>query len=76
MGIGLPIEDFTSEVIADLNELIVAAAGIVDAKVADPFDDMADNAGAWTNMLTDADIHPTAEGFQVLALSLAEAREE
>jgi lysophospholipase L1-like esterase len=75
-GVGLPIEDFSSEVIEQLNDLIEAAAGVVGANVADPFDDMADNAGAWTNMLSAADIHPNAEGFQTLAFSLAEAREE
>jgi lysophospholipase L1-like esterase len=76
-GIGLPIEEFSSEIVAQLNEIISTAATAVGAKVADPFDDMADNAGAWTNMLGgSADIHPNAEGYQVLALSLAEAREQ
>lgn len=74
MGIGLPIEEFTSEVVADLNALIRAEAEAIGAIVADPFDAMADNAGAWTNMLTDADIHPNADGYQVLANALAEAR--
>jgi lysophospholipase L1-like esterase len=72
-GIGLPIEDFTSEVIADLNAVIASAANGIGATVADPFDDMADNAGSWTNMFTGADIHPNADGFQTLAFSLAEA---
>ncbi len=73
-GIGIPLEAFTSQVVADLNELIKAEAEGVGATVADPFSDMADNAGAWTNMLFDQDIHPNAEGYQVLANSLAEAR--
>lgn len=77
MGIGLPIEDYSSEVVDSLNDVIRAEAIAVGAVVADPFDDMADNAGAWTNMLSPdgSDIHPNADGYQVLANSFAEARE-
>lgn len=74
-GIGLPLEDFTSEWTEMLNDIIVSSAAKVGAIVADPFDEMADNAGAWTNMLDSADIHPNPDGMQVLAFSLAEARE-
>lgn len=74
LGIGLPFEDFTSGIVADLNKLIVAEANAVGAKVADPFPIMAGNAGTWTNMLSRSDIHPNAEGYQALAFSLAEAR--
>ncbi len=73
-GIGLPLEDFSSSVVADLNAAITAEAEAVGATVADPFPAMADNAGAWTNMLSAADIHPNADGYQVLANSFAEAR--
>lgn len=73
-GIGLPVEEFSSGVVADLNALIRAEAEAVGASVADPFDAMADNAGAWTNMLINADIHPNADGYQTLANSLVEAR--
>jgi lysophospholipase L1-like esterase len=76
LGIGIPFEDYTSSVVAQLNAAIRAEAEAVDAAIADPFDDMADNAGVWTNMLTDQDIHPNADGYQVLAYSLAQAREQ
>jgi lysophospholipase L1-like esterase len=74
-GIGLPSEEFSSGVIAELNLIIASEAARVGARLADPFDEMADNAGAWTNMLDGLDIHPNADGYQVLALSLAEAAE-
>lgn len=74
MGVGLPLEDFSSGIVEDLNEVIRAEALAVGALVADPYDAMADNAGAWTNMLTDFDIHPNADGYQVLANSLVVAR--
>ena len=76
LGLGIPFEEFSSGVISDLNAIIVSAAGGVGATVADPFDDMAGNAGAWTNLLTGSDIHPNSDGYQVLALSLAEARDQ
>ncbi len=75
MGIGLPLEDFTSGIVDELNQLIRQEADSVGAVVADPFPLMADNAAAWTNMLSDSDIHPNADGFQALAFSLAEARQ-
>ena len=74
MGIGLPVEEFSSGIIEELNAVIRAEAAIVGATVGDPFADMADNAGAWTNMLEEFDIHPNADGYQVLANSLAVAR--
>jgi lysophospholipase L1-like esterase len=76
LGIGIPFEDYTSSVVAQLNAAIRTETEAVDAAIADPFDDMADNAGVWTNMLTDQDIHPHADGYQVLAYSLAQAREQ
>ena len=76
LGIGIPFETYTSSVVAELNAAIRAEAEAVEAAVADPFDEMADNAGVWTNMLTEQDIHPNADGYQVLAYSLARAREQ
>ena len=73
-GSGLPFEDFSSGIVDDLNDVVRAEALAAGAKVGDPFNDMADNAGAWTNMLTQSDIHPNADGYQVLANSLAVAR--
>jgi len=75
LGIGLPFEDYSSGIVADMNTIIRTEAAAVGATLADPFDDMADNAGVWTNMLTESDIHPNAAGYQVLAYSLAQARD-
>ncbi|MDA1296711.1 MAG: SGNH/GDSL hydrolase family protein [Chloroflexi bacterium] len=57
-----------------MNEVVRAEALAVGALVANPCDAMADNAGAWTSMLTDFDIHPNADGYQVLANSPVVAR--
>ena len=73
-GLGLPLEDYSSGIVEQLNTVIRDEAAAVGALVGDPFDDMADNARSWTNMLTDFDIHPNEDGYQVLANSLAEAR--
>lgn len=73
-GLGLPLEDYSSGIVSDLNDLIRAEAVVAGATVADPFGDMADNARAWTNMLKDFDIHPNTDGYQVLANSFAVAR--
>ena len=72
-GLGIPFEDFSNEIIAQLNEIIISSASQVVAKIADPFSGMAGNANAWTNMLQ-GDIHPNADGYQVLALSRVEAK--
>ena len=72
-GLGIPFEDFSNEIIAQLNEIIISSASQVGAKIADPFSGMAGNANAWTNMLQ-GDIHPNADGYQVLALSRVEAK--
>jgi lysophospholipase L1-like esterase len=72
-GLGIPFEDFSNEIIAQLNEIITSSASQAGAKIADPSSGMAGNANAWTNMLQ-GDIHPNADGYQVLTLSLVEAK--
>ena len=72
-ALGIPFEDFSNETIAQLNEIITSSASHAGAKIADPSSGMAGNANAWTNMLQ-GDIHPNADGYQVLALSLVEAK--
>jgi len=72
-GLGIPFEDFSNEITAQLNEIITSSASQAGAKIADPSSGMAGNANAWTNMLQ-GDIHPNADGYQVLALSLVEAK--
>ena len=72
-GLGIPFESFSNEIIGRLNVIITENAAKVGAKLADPFDDMAGNAFAWTNM-AQGDIHPNADGYQTLAYSLVEAR--
>jgi lysophospholipase L1-like esterase len=73
IGLGIPIEEFSNEVMGRLNEVIRAQGAAAGAKIADPFDEMKGNAGFWTHIL-EGDIHPTADGFQVLAYSFAQAR--
>lgn len=73
LGLGIPFETFSNEIIGRLNVIIADNAAQVGAKLADPFDSMASNASAWTNMLQ-GDIHPNADGYQALAHSLVEAK--
>lgn len=73
-GLGLPLEDYSSGIVEQLNDVIRTEAAAVGAIVGDPFDEMADNARSYTNMLVNFDIHPNNDGYQVLANSLAEAR--
>ena len=72
-GLGIPAEDFTNGVDQRLNDIISAKAVEIGAAVADPFPIMNGNAGFWTHM--PEDIHPNPDGYQVLAFSLAQARE-
>ena len=72
-GLGIPFEDFSNEIVARLNTIIVENANKIGAKLADPYSLMGGNAAAWTNMLQ-GDIHPNSDGFQALAFSLAQAR--
>ena len=72
-SISVPFEAFSNEVIGRLNSIVEDSAAQVGAKLADPSDNMAGNAAAWTNMLQ-GDIHPNANGYQTLAHSLVEAR--
>jgi lysophospholipase L1-like esterase len=72
-GVGIPFEAFSNETVARLNGIIRRAAEAKGARVADPYELMKGNAGVWTHML-DGDIHPNKDGYQVLAWSLAQAR--
>ena len=72
-GLGIPFEDFSNEIVARLNTIIVENANKIGAKLADPYSLMGGNAAAWTNMLQ-GDIHPNPDGYQTLAFSLAQAR--
>ena len=73
VGLGLPIESFTDEVIERLNVIIRETAVAHGARVGDPYDLMRGKAASWTNMLF-GDIHPNANGYQALAYSLTQAR--
>ena len=73
IGLGLPTESFTDEVVERLNVIIRETAVAHGARVGDPYDLMKGKAASWTNML-DGDIHPNANGYQALAYSLTQAR--
>ncbi len=73
LGLGLPTESFTGEVVERLNVIIRETAVAHGAKVAEAYDLMEGNAAVWTNLLF-ADIHPNASGYQALAYSLTQAR--
>ncbi|MCI0438773.1 MAG: SGNH/GDSL hydrolase family protein [Chloroflexi bacterium] len=74
-GLGIPFEDFGNEILERMNAIIRATAQSAGAEIAEAFPLMNGNAAAWTHML-EADIHPTAEGYQTLAFSFAQAREQ
>ncbi len=72
-GLGIPFENFSNEIVGRLNAIIAENADNVGARLADPYELMGGNAGAWTNMLR-GDIHPNPDGYQTLAFSLTQAR--
>jgi lysophospholipase L1-like esterase len=75
LGTDLPLEDLSNETVDELNKVIREVAEEHQVPVADPRPIMDDNAGFWTHILA-GDIHPNDKGYQVLAYSLAKAREE
>jgi lysophospholipase L1-like esterase len=74
-GIGLPFEEFTNEIVERLNAIIEKNAREHGAKLADAYTIMKGNAAAWTHML-EGDIHPISDGFQALAFTFVQAREQ
>jgi lysophospholipase L1-like esterase len=75
-GVGLPFEDFSNEVLDRVNDVVRETASANGAKLAEADVLMQGNAGGWTLMITEGDIHPNTLGYQALAYSLAQAREE
>ncbi|MBM3940476.1 MAG: SGNH/GDSL hydrolase family protein [SAR202 cluster bacterium] len=74
-GIGIPFEADSNEIIGGMNATLKAEAARVGAKVADAYPLMSGNAAVWTHMLTQSDIHPTADGYQALPFAFAQARD-
>ena len=72
-GLGLPFERFADEIVERLNVIIRETAAAHGARIGDPYGLMQGKAASWTNMLS-GDIHPNANGYQVLAYSLTQTR--
>ena len=72
-GLGLPAESFTDEIVERLNVIVRETAAAHGAKLADPYDLMLGKTTFWTNVFA-GDIHPNADGYQVLAYSLTQAQ--
>ena len=75
LGTRLPVETVSNEVTDKLNSAIREVADEHNVMVADVRPLMGGNARYWTHIL-DGDIHPNHMGYQVLAYSLAEARQQ
>jgi lysophospholipase L1-like esterase len=74
LGTKLQLETLSNEVTDELNSVIREAADEHNVMVADVRPLMASKSRFWTHILN-GDIHPNSNGYQVLAYSLAEARQ-
>lgn len=75
LGTGLPLESLSNDITDQLNSVIMEIAQDNNVAVADVRPIMGSNSGVWTNILS-GDVHPNAKGYQAMAFSLTQSREQ